>query len=198
MTKKQHYMTTDERQQLEALYTAKIPVARIAKQLGFCRQTIYNEIRIGFYEYEKDGFLKPRYSAVKAQQKHDYAQTAKGRPLKIGRDRAYADYLEAKIVKARYSPAAALASARRAGYQTRICTATLYSYIEKGVFLDLTTKHLWEKSKKKKGTMKRYSASRIRCCRVSPTVPNTSTSAENAGIGKWTWWLAMLRPGLCC
>jgi len=45
MTKKQHYMTRDERQQLEALLKAKIPVAQIARQLGFCRQTIYDEIK---------------------------------------------------------------------------------------------------------------------------------------------------------
>lgn len=41
MMKKQHYMTYDERLKLEALYnTAKMPVAQIAKALGFCRQTI--------------------------------------------------------------------------------------------------------------------------------------------------------------
>ena len=41
MTKKQHYMTRDERYQLEALLKAKVRVSRIARQLGFCRQTIY-------------------------------------------------------------------------------------------------------------------------------------------------------------
>lgn len=36
MMKKQHYMTYDERLKLEALYnTAKMPVAQIAKALGF-------------------------------------------------------------------------------------------------------------------------------------------------------------------
>lgn len=45
MMKKQHYMTHDERQKLEALYNdARLPVAQIAKIMGFCRQTIYNEI----------------------------------------------------------------------------------------------------------------------------------------------------------
>lgn len=49
MMKKQHYITRDERQQLEALLKAKIPVSQIARQLGFCRQTIYNEIKRGQY-----------------------------------------------------------------------------------------------------------------------------------------------------
>ncbi len=45
MTKKQHYMTWEERCQLEALLGEKVPVAKIAKRLGFCRQTIYDEIK---------------------------------------------------------------------------------------------------------------------------------------------------------
>ena len=47
MAKKQHYMTRDERLQLEALSRAGMPVAKIAHQLGFSRQTIYNELRRG-------------------------------------------------------------------------------------------------------------------------------------------------------
>jgi len=49
MTKKQHYMTWEERCQLEALLGEKVPVAKIAKRLGFCRQTIYDEIKRGTY-----------------------------------------------------------------------------------------------------------------------------------------------------
>ena len=41
MMKNQHYMTIDERYKLDVLYNeAKLPVAQIAKILGFCRQTI--------------------------------------------------------------------------------------------------------------------------------------------------------------
>ena len=43
MTQKQHYMTRDERMKLEAYTRAKKPVAWIAQELGFSRQTIYNE-----------------------------------------------------------------------------------------------------------------------------------------------------------
>ena len=91
-----------------------------------------------------------RYSAHKAEQHHRYAQTAKGRPLKIGSDHAYAGYLEQKIIRERYSPAAALAAARKAGFTTSVCVTTLYSYIDKRVFLDLTNKNLWVKSRRKK------------------------------------------------
>ena len=150
MTKKQHYMTRDERLRLEAYLRVKKPVAWIARELGFCRQTIYNEIRRGTYEHDCYHYTEIRYSADKAQQIYEYMQTGKGRPLKIGTDQAYADFLEHKILTDRFSPAAALAAARAEGHQTVICVSTLYSYIDKGVFLHLTNKHLWEKSRRKK------------------------------------------------
>lgn len=155
--KKQHYMTHDERQQLEALYNhAKLPVSQIAKILGFCRQTIYNEIRRGSVNVIKSPcgieIDTTEYSACKAEKLYRYAQTAKGRPLKIGKDHAYAAYLEQKIIREKYSPAAALAAARKAGHQTSVCISTLYSYIDKRIFLNLNNKHLWMKSKKKKRT----------------------------------------------
>ena len=148
--KKQHYMTIDERYKLEVLYNeAKMPIAKIAKILGFCRQTIYNEIQRGSYIHNCGWYDETRYSAQKAEKEHKYAQTAKGRPLKIGNDREYAEFLEKKIIKEKYSPAAALAAARKAGYKTCICVATLYNYIDNKVFLKLSNKNLWIKSKKK-------------------------------------------------
>ena len=154
MKEKQHYMTRDERLKLDALRRAGISVAKIARQLGFCRQTIYNElkrgecdvvrVRHGLYCDEKE------YSADKAQQLHELNQTAKGRPLKIGSDHAYASFLERKIIKDRFSPAAALAAARRESFTTRVSVNTLYSYIDKGIFLKLTNRHLWIKGRRRK------------------------------------------------
>ncbi len=168
MGRKQHYMTWDERQKLEALYNAGMKAPRIAKELGFCPQTIYNELDLGLYDHLVDWENVKRYSAYKAQQIHEYRQTNKGKPLKIGNNHAYANRLEdlmlgrqpdGKIDKRkRFSPAAAIAQAKKEGYATQICVTTLYSYIEKGLFLHLTTKDLWEKSKRtkqKKGSVKR-------------------------------------------
>ena len=160
MAKKQHYMTEEERYKLEAYREAGKSVAWIAGKLGFCRQTIYNELRRGSYVHTCDYWDEVRYSADKGQQIHDYNQTAKGRPLKIGKDFAYARFLEEKCIGIqadgsmdkcrRYSPAAALAAARAEGFQTSICTAAFYSYIRKGVFLCLSIKNLWEKPKEKR------------------------------------------------
>ncbi len=158
-----HYMTPDERQQLEALARAKLPVAQIARQMGFCRQTIYNELKVGAtlvidpsHAIWKDATV---YSAQKANQIHAYAQGNKGTPLKIGTQHTYAKRLEDLIRgvqpdgtidrRKRFSPAAALAQTRKEGYPIRICTATLYSYIDKGVFLHLTRKDLWAPRRKR-------------------------------------------------
>lgn len=162
MAKKQHYMTRDERCQMEALLKANVKPSQIARQLGFCRQTIYNEMERGAYTHTCDYWDETRYSADKAQQKHDYAQTNKGRALKIGNNQEYADFLEKKMLgiqddgkedkRKRCSPAVALELARREGFAITVCVSTLYSYIAKGVFLRLTNKDLWEKGKEKKGT----------------------------------------------
>ena len=183
MTKKQHYMTEKERYKLEAYLQVKKPVAWIARELGFTPKTIYNEIKRGQYEHNCGWYSELRYSADKAQQIHDYSQTAKGRPLKIGTDRAYAAFLEEHMLQDRYSPAAALATARRAGFYTSICVSTLYSYIEKGVFLRLTSSQLWEKGRRKK--QKRETVRRM----AHPLLPNIADRPEPVSrrmeLGHW-------------
>lgn len=186
MAKKQHYMTRKERDQLEALLRAKIPVARIARQLGFCRQTIYNEMERGAYLHTVKWWDEKRYSADKGQEVHELNQTAKGRSLKIGNDRAFADFLERQMLgvqedgsvdkRRRYSPGAALAAARRAGFKTTICVATLYSYIDKRVFLRLTNRDLWEKGRRKKRGYRRVQ--RI----AHPLLPSISNRPESIGL----------------
>lgn len=115
-----HYMTKEERIILQTLLDEKRPVSYIARKLGCCRQTVYNEIKRGQYLHNYGYYDKLRYSAERGQQKHDYNQTAKGRPLKIGNDHAFAAYIEHKIIVDRYSPAAALAAARMYPFATRI------------------------------------------------------------------------------
>ena len=159
----QHYMKEKERYQLEAYLKAKKPKAWIAREMGFCRQTIYNETRRGevwLIDTKRAPIDIKSYSADKAQQIHDYNQTAKGRPIKLGNHHDYARRLEALMLgvqpdgtvdrRKRYSPYAALAIAGKEGYPISVCTATLYSYIDKGVFLHLTNKDLWQKHKRKK------------------------------------------------
>ena len=93
-----------------------------------------------------------------AQEKAEENLKVRGTQLKIGNDIAYANYIEDKIVKEDYSPAAVLgelkAQGREKEFNTTVCVTTLYSYIDKGVFLKLTNKDLPVKKNKKRGYKK--------------------------------------------
>ena len=201
MAKKQHYMSWEERNQLEALSKAKLPVSQIAKQLGCCRQTIYNELARGKCQVVRNIHGIDRdveeYSAQKAQLAHNYNQTAKGRPLKIGSDHAYAAFLERKMLgiqengetdpRKRYSPGAALAAARQAGFTTSVCVNTLYSYIDSKVFLTIRNKDLIVKGKQKKKGGVRKDGHPTRSCPASPSARRASTNGKSQGTRKSIW-----------
>ena len=190
MTKKQHYMTREERYKLEALQEAKIPVARIAEQLGFCRQTIYNEIERGKYIHTCEWWDEERYSADKAQQVHDYNQTAKGRPLKIGSDQEYADYLERKMLgiqengkKDRLLRLWPLPNQRdiRPLSAQQLSTVTL----ESGSSSISRKKTYGTRARKRRD--RRKNVLRTLSGRASRTGRRSSTSVWSLGTGKWTW-----------
>ena len=139
------------RYKLEALYNAGIPVKQIAAQLGFTFQSVYRELKRGFYMHRNTDWTETRrYSADKAQYGAELNSTAKGAPLKIGNDREFARFVEDMVLKG-YSPAAILGYIKENGLQfkTKVCRVTLYSYIDKGLFLRITNKNLLRKGKRK-------------------------------------------------
>ena len=139
------------RYKLEALYNAGVPIKEIAVQLGFTFQSIYRELKRGYYMHLNTDWTETRkYSADKAQYGADLNATAKGAPLKIGKDREFAKFVEDMVLKG-YSPAAILGYIKEHGLQfkTKVCRVTLYSYIDKGLFLRITNKNLLRKGKRK-------------------------------------------------
>ena len=154
-----HQLTRADRIKIEALLKEGLSKAKIAKHLGVHRSTIYNELKRGEYEHRNsDWTTEKRYSPDIAQEKAEENLKVRGTQLKIGNDIAYANYIEDKIVKEDYSPAAVLgelkAQGREKEFNTTVCVATLYSYIDKGVFLKLTNKDLPVKKNKKRGYKK--------------------------------------------
>jgi len=125
----------------------------IATRLGFHISSIYREIERGAYMHKKhDWTHEKQYAPEVADRKYRENLVAKGPPLKIGKDHKLAEHIEQKVIDERYSPAAALMDIDRSGstFQVTICVATLYSYIEKGIFLNLTNKHLPVKAKRRR------------------------------------------------
>lgn len=170
---KRSYKTFNKkkRDKLEALYNAGFPVKRIAEELGYTHQAIYHELKRGYYMHRNSDWTETRkYSADKAQLSADINATAKGAPLKLGNDRTFASYVESKILKG-YSPNAILLEIKEKGlkFQTKVCRVTLYSYIDKGVFLRVSNKNLLRKGNSKRKTLSEKSAKKL---------PNLSHSIE--------------------
>lgn len=144
--------TKAERYKLEALLQAGIKKQEIAKILNKHISSIYREIKRGEYKKLDSETWKeiPSYSPEISHSKYEANQREKGAGLKIGNDIEYANFIEHIIIEKRYSPDAALAEAKKHGFKMTICVKTLYSYISKGIFLNLTNKELPVKGKRKK------------------------------------------------
>lgn len=140
------------RDKLEALYNAGFSIQRIADELGFTYSGVYYELRRGYYMHRNSDWTESKkYSADKAQMIADINATAKGAPIKLDRDREFATFVEDMVLKG-YSPGAILLYIKEHGlkFKTKVCRVTLYSYIDKGVFLRISNKNLLRKGTRKK------------------------------------------------
>lgn len=152
------HFTYNDRLQLEAFLRVGIKIKDIAVILGFSRVSVYREIKRGRYEHlNTDYTTEIRYSPELAEEKYREHLKAKGPALKIGSDRGFADYIEYKICSEGYSPAAVLGEIKVRGldFKTTVSKSTLYSYIDKGIFLTLTNKALPVKRNRLKHTYRR-------------------------------------------
>lgn len=145
----------EDRLLFEKLLRMNLSKGEIAKRLNCHRNTITNEWKRGVYIHLNSEFIEEyRYSAELAEKHYQDNLKMRGTQLKIANDYDYAEYLESKMVEDGYSPAAVLgeltATGKESGFNTKICVTTLYSYIDKGVFLQLTNKDLPVKGKRKR------------------------------------------------
>lgn len=159
-SKGQKNLTYTQRLMLEACLRAGLHKKIIAKKLGVCLATVYNEIRRGTYlhkdyvscDYVGEKIYKTikRYSPDKAQERYRINQTAKGAPLKIGNDFEFVRFVEKRIIMDKISPCATLGEINRKNlFRTRISKTTLYRYIETDIFPNIKTQHLPLKRAKK-------------------------------------------------
>ena len=187
-TKKQKFkhFNKNDRLRLETLYNQGYKVSAVAEILGYCRATIYNELKRGYYDkLHTDLTYKKVYSAEIAQQDYDYKATNKGAPLKIANDYAFSEYLEQQVLKG-FSPDIVLGRLRLKGspFQITICTTTFYSYIDKQVFFQLSNKDLLIKSKKPK--RKYNKIQKVVRCAEAPRVTQRAEYIENRSeFGHW-------------
>lgn len=157
MKKEKHHRQLNyaDRLKIEALYRAKHTNKEIAQLIGVHVSTIYREIKRGLFKRldNSDSWLfYDEYSADVAQKDYKYKQTSKGAPLKIANDHNLARYIETMIIEHKHSPDAVIGRIRAQGltFDTSICTRTLYRYIDAGLFLRLTNKHLLMRGERKR------------------------------------------------
>lgn len=142
----------EDRLKIEALFNAKVPVTKIASDLGFHHSCIYRELKRGYYEHKNsDWTYTKKYSADRAQQLSDFNLAGRAKNLKIGNDYSFLNFIEKMIGQEHYSPRAALAEIERRGlnFSTRVSYNTIYRYIDKGVFSSLSRSSLPYKPRKK-------------------------------------------------
>ena len=147
------HLTFTDRIRIETMLKDGKTIREIADTLRVHISTVYREVKRGVFEHlNTDYTTEMRYSPDIAEERYRENLQAKGAGLKIGKDHALAEYIETRIIEDNFSPAAVLGEIRRNGvrFDTTICTATLYSYIDKGIFLRLTNKALLVKGARKR------------------------------------------------
>lgn len=195
-TKQRHFnhLSFTDRMTIEAGLRVKMPIKQIAETLGVHISTIYREVKRGVctkkeswhdrYNYETRYRYKKVYSPDIAHQKYCDHLKAKGAPLKIGNDYALANYIEKRIADDGLTVRAVLGEIKRKQmpFSTSISVNTLYSYIEKGVFLRLSLKNLPFQGKRKKAERNERPAKAPRGLSIEK---RPADIAERKSFGHW-------------
>lgn len=122
-------LTKEQRFYIEKALEKDVPVAAIAKDLGYSRQAIYAEIKRGSYEHldSVTWQTEKRYAYDVGQRVCDERSHRKGRKKLLDSQDDYLLQVSEYIVKKKYSPEAVQ---YKIGF--KVCTKTLYNYIHVG------------------------------------------------------------------
>lgn len=151
---KQSHITEKERYKIEGCKAVGMSNRAIAQVLNRSHTAINKEIKRGTVKQMRSDLTESKeYKADYAQMKSEGAGRNKGTNLKIGNDHKLVKFLEKKTREEKYSPDATLAVARKqGGFKNMICKKTLYTYINNGLFLELSNKDLPVKREGEKRT----------------------------------------------
>ena len=145
--------TYQDRLKIEALYNAKVPVKKIASEIGFHFTCVYKELKLGYYMHKNsDWTYTKKYCADLAQKHSNFNIAGRAKDLKIGNDYKFVKYVEDMIINQHYSPEAVLAEIKnkKLKFKTDVSVRTIYRYIDNGIFPNLTRKSLPYKGKREK------------------------------------------------
>ena len=167
--KKGKHLRFEDRQFIEYLvrkaYPKKVSISLLVESIGCSESTIRRELKRGKVKF-RDAMWKEytSYSAEIAQERYDFQASNKGPQLRISNDYEFVKYVEYKIIEEKYSPDAVIMELKNNNFcnpktgekfKTRICTKTLYNYIDQGIFPNLTNKDLPREGKELKRKQRR-------------------------------------------
>jgi len=162
-SRKNKHLNEKERYRIEILLKEGFKPYEIARRMDRGIRTIEREIARGsVWLLNHDLTYRKEYCADVGQRIYEENSKNKGPGLKIGKDHKLAKHIENKIIKEKYSPDAIIGEIqeKRLEFETKICTKTLYNYIDRGdVFLNLTNKDLPVKKEGKKRDYKKVKIS---------------------------------------
>ena len=156
---KYKHLTERNRYKIEILLKENLKPYEIAQRMGKGTRTIEREKANGtLMLLNSDLTYREEYCADVGQRIYEENAKNKGPSLKIGKDHKLVKHIENKIIKEDYSPDAVIGEIKAKGlkFEAKICTKTLYNYIDRGdVFLNLTNKDLPVKKDGKKRDYKK-------------------------------------------
>lgn len=144
------YFTFYERTKIETMLENKTKPVEIAKQLNRSHTAVYREIKRGTVE-QLDTNLKPytKYYADAGQRIQDKNGHNKGAKIKLKNEKTTLETIEKLVIEEKSAPYAISVILGRSESHTAICTATIYSYIHKGIIPNVTDNDLAYKARKK-------------------------------------------------
>lgn len=178
-------LTRTDKLRIEIMARDHYPVQVIADTIGVHFTTIYRELKRGAYTHtNSDLTTETRYSADASDVRYQKLMAKREYNLKIGNDHKFARYIENSISKDGYSPAAALARIARDGlyFRTHVCLRTVYNWIDKGVFINITNKDLPMRGRRKRIYRKVYP---LRAPRGESIEKRPAEIGERNTFGHW-------------
>ena len=149
-SRKGKHLTREERVVMERMSRGGRPSRDIAEVLGRHVRTIERELERGRVTH-LDSELREKtvYSSDRGQDLHDLNASAKGPDLKLGANRELVEFVRQRIVEQKESPDVVAFRMRQVGLQDRVCTKTLYNYIDQGLIAGVSNETLWEKRQRR-------------------------------------------------
>ena len=145
------YITENERYIIETMLKDGKTPKEIADRINKALTTVYREIKRGTV-FLRDTHLRDYsvYCADVAQRKYNENKTNKGISLKLENDTETIKIIEKLILQYKYSPYAVYIYLKQYEQYTSVSYKTIYNYIHKNIFKNITNKNLTYKKKEKK------------------------------------------------